>query len=81
MVHTYFRFVPGNMKNGTSLTFAYGPHMCIGKNFALTEINIVIIQLLRNFKFEVDPDRLKFKRRVTLGIIHYPPITIRVLPL
>ena len=64
------------MKNGTSLTFSYGPRMWIGKNFALTEIKIVIIELLRNFKFLVDPDRLKFKRRVMVGVRHYPPITI-----
>ena len=35
------------------LTFAYGPRMCLGRNFALTEVKTVLTVLIRNFTFEL----------------------------
>ncbi|KAJ5371830.1 Cytochrome P450 E-class group I [Penicillium concentricum] len=35
------------------VTFGYGARSCLGKNIALVEINLYIVQLLRHFKLEI----------------------------
>lgn len=39
------------------LPFSIGPRSCIGQQFALTQIKVVLCELLRNFHFELDPER------------------------
>lgn len=34
-----------------SATFSNGPRICIGKMFALLEVKIVLIELIRNYRF------------------------------
>ncbi|KAJ5971321.1 Cytochrome P450 E-class group I [Penicillium vulpinum] len=34
-------------------TFGYGARSCLGKNIALVEINLYVVQLLRHFKLEI----------------------------
>ena len=44
------------------LPFLLGPRMCLGYKFALTEMKLILIYLLKNFKFEPVPG-LQIKRR------------------
>ena len=44
------------------LPFLLGPRMCLGYKFAMIEMKIILIYLLRNFKFEPVPG-LKVKRK------------------
>ena len=71
----------GGINNGTSFTFGFGPYSCIGQNFAVLEIEVAIIQLLRNLKFVIDPDHINFTRSFKGTLKHYPPIIIRVIKL
>lgn len=49
------RFAPGTrIRPFTHMPFTVGPRNCIGKNFALMEIKIVLSKMLTNFTF-VDP--------------------------
>ena len=52
------------------LPFLLGPRMCLGYKFAMIEMKIVLIHLLRNFRFESVPG-LKVKRK-TGGITMRP---------
>lgn len=74
-------FEGSKIKNGTSFTFGYGPYNCVGKNFAIQEIKIVLIKLLQNFKFSIDEENLKTFRKVFLTLKYFPSIKIRVMPL
>ena len=68
----------GDIKTGTSFTFGYGPHSCIGKNFAMQEMKIVIVRLLQQFKFAIDAGNDEFIRKVRLTLVTIPNIKIRV---
>jgi len=49
------RFLPqnaGNVKPFTHIPFGAGRRMCLGKNFALQEMQITIIRLIQMFEFE-----------------------------
>ncbi|XP_057317679.1 cytochrome P450 3A16-like isoform X2 [Hydractinia symbiolongicarpus] len=74
-------FEGSKLKNGTSFTFGYGPYNCVGKNFAIQEIKIVLIKLMQNFKFSIDEENLKTFRKVFLTLKYFPSIKIRVMPL
>ncbi len=39
------------------LPFGDGPRLCIGSNFALTEIQLIVATLVRRFRFELMPGR------------------------
>ena len=61
-------FNPDRWMDGKSLDlyaflpFLLGPRMCLGYKFALLEMKIILIHLLKNFKFEAVPG-LKIKRK------------------
>lgn len=76
------RYIEGSgIKNGTILSFGYGPYNCIGKNFAMQEMKVVLVRLLQNFRFEVDSENLNFYKRTMLTINLFPSVKIRVIKL
>jgi len=48
-------------------TFSYGPASCIGYRFAITEFQVILIELIDSFSFSVSED--KKIRRVSSGIM------------
>lgn len=65
------RFEPENVKarpNFTYFPFGGGPRLCIGQNFAMMEMQLILIELTRNFDFELVEDK---------EIVPQPLITLR----
>jgi cytochrome P450 len=65
------RFLPENSTGrprGAYLPFGAGPRTCIGLNFAMTEILVVLTLLLQRFRVELamDPARVRAEPSVTL---------------
>jgi len=51
------RFEPAHVKarqRGVYIPFGLGPRMCIGNNFALMEIQLIIMMITQRFDFELD---------------------------
>ena len=48
--------------------FTFAPRDCIGKNFALMEMRVILLHLLRSFKFELAPESRDFDRATYLGV-------------
>lgn len=45
-------------------TFISGPRICLGKGFAMLEIKAILIELVRNFKFEATSPKVEFQRQM-----------------
>jgi cytochrome P450 len=55
--------LPETITNYAFLTFLQGPRNCIGRRFAETEMKVLMVNLIRNFKFdEVEKGRVVEKR-------------------
>ncbi len=55
------RFAPERTKErhrGVYMPFGLGPRMCIGNNFALMEIQLIIMMMVQGFDFELDTEHL-----------------------
>ena len=53
------RFSPESKKSRdpyTYIPFGHGPHNCIGMRFALMEMKLVLMQILKRFTLEVAPE-------------------------
>ncbi|HMQ46456.1 MAG TPA: cytochrome P450 [Saprospiraceae bacterium] len=51
------RFAPGREQHSFAyLPFGGGPRLCIGNNFALMEMQLVLVNVLQRYRFEVLPD-------------------------
>ena len=59
------------------LPFFIGPRMCLGYKFALVELRVLLVILLRHFRFDVIPG-LKFKRRLALTMKPNPPLKLHI---
>ena len=59
-------------------SFGYGPFACVGKHFALLEIKVTIVRLLKKFKFTIDPECEKYRSRLLITMKLYPDLKIRV---
>jgi len=55
------------------LTFADGQKICLGKDFAITELKAALSVLIRNFTFEL-PDGVETKLDFHLGILTRPKV-------
>lgn len=76
------RFLPENSLSrirGAYLPFGAGPRTCIGMNFAITEILVVLALLLQHFRFElaVNPETIQMEPSVTLRPRPGVPIRLR----
>ncbi|MEO1286185.1 MAG: cytochrome P450 [Chloroflexota bacterium] len=74
------RFAPENRDNiqkFTYLPFGSGTHRCMGDNFALLEMQLIMITMLQHFTYAI-PDGFEIEPRpiVTLGIEGGLPITV-----
>ena len=59
------------------LPFGGGPRLCIGMQFALMEMKIVLRHLILNFDFKaMEPGLVHMKPLVTLGMSSNLPITL-----
>ena len=67
-----------DLQRGTFLTFGYGPYACIGKHFAMVEMKVTIAQLLKSFRFTIDPECEEFIRRIAVTIKLIPDLKIRI---
>ena len=75
---TSFIYFSGGLKNGPMFSFGYGPFACVGKHFALLEIKVTIVRLLKKFKFTIDPECEKYNSRLLITLKLYPDLKIRV---
>jgi cytochrome P450 len=78
------RFSPENSAGrprGAYLPFGAGPRTCIGLNFAVTEILVVLVLLLQRFRLElaIDPRSIRPEPSVTLR--PNPGVPVRLLRL
>ena len=60
--------------------FQAGPRICLGKDLAIYEIKVLMVELLRKFRFELPPekipkDRVEFEKDVAMlnGVPVYKP--------
>lgn len=52
------RWVNGEKRPAFShIAFGGGPHLCLGQNFALVEMKLILAQLLRGYQWELTPDQ------------------------
>jgi len=58
--------------------FGYGPRMCVGARFSEAETKILLVHLLRDWKFHFDPNHQKFKVKLeaAFSAVPYPEMTI-----
>lgn len=78
------RFLPENSAGrprGAYLPFGAGPRTCIGLNFAMTEILVVLALLLQRFRVElaIDPARINAEPSVTLRPNPGVPVRLRLV--
>lgn len=76
------RFAPGNAEQIDPFAyfpFGAGPHICIGKSFAMMEISLVIATILQQYEAELSPDQreISFDARVSLRAKDDIPVTLR----
>ncbi|KAK7438894.1 hypothetical protein VKT23_017821 [Stygiomarasmius scandens] len=74
---------PSNGVYSNLLTFGGGAHSCIGWRFALQEMQVFLVQMIRNFYFALPKD-IKIKREMALGsipVIEGDPSKEQSLPL
>ncbi|MCB0631882.1 MAG: cytochrome P450 [Saprospiraceae bacterium] len=73
------RFSPENRKKIPAyayLPFGGGPRLCIGNNFAIMEMQLILVEMLRRYRFELIPGQeIEMKALITLR--PYPGIRMR----
>ncbi|KAG6816197.1 hypothetical protein H0H87_007828 [Tephrocybe sp. NHM501043] len=55
------------------LTFSDGPRICLGKTFAITELKIVLLVLIKNYKFEM-PEGPETELGIHRGLLDRPKL-------
>jgi cytochrome P450 len=76
------RFLNEKIDSYTWLPFSLGPRQCLGINFAMLELRIVLAFLLRKFRFLPDPNtKAKFDYDITTTIIPAKGHTLLLEPI
>ena len=75
------RYLNGSVPSvpASYVTFGYGPYSCIGQHFAMVEIKVLVISLLRKFHITADPQFQKYSTKTFITIKANPPITLRLV--
>ena len=60
------RFLDDSINRDAYIPFGMGPRTCSGANFAILELKVVLITLLREYKFESCGDKCQVDARATL---------------
>ena len=78
-------FLPERFLNGSGAsvaasytTFGYGPYSCIGQHFAMVEIKVLVMHLLRKFHFTADPEFRTYETTSFITIKARPQLTLRL---
>jgi cytochrome P450 len=60
--------------NPESLTFGYGVHACPGRFFAINEMKVILVELIRNYDFRMaDPSQNSDSMRHLRDLLIVPP--------
>ncbi len=58
------------------IPFGAGPRKCIGMEFSITEMKIIMVLMLSKFEFSIDPD---FETNVKYGMTTYPEQGLKMI--
>lgn len=75
------RFLPQNSAGrlrGSYLPFGAGPRTCVGLNFAMTEILVVLALLLQRFRIKLAVDSFQIKAEPSVTLRPNPGVPIRL---
>ena len=75
------RFLPRNSSGrprGAYIPFGAGPRTCVGLNFAMTEILVVLALLLQRFRFELAVDSAGIKAEPSVTLRPDPGVPVRL---
>jgi cytochrome P450 len=76
------RFTPeqtARRPKGAYFPFLGGPHQCIGNEFAMVEMQLIVALVLRQFDLELAPDQV-IRPRASIVLRHSGPVRIIVKP-
>ncbi|TRY55776.1 hypothetical protein DNTS_025632 [Danionella cerebrum] len=63
-----------------SLSFGFGPRQCLGRRIAETEMQLFLIHMLENFRFEKQR-QLEVKSTFELILLPEKPIMLTIIPI
>ena len=69
------------MKPLSWIPFGYGAYDCIGKKFAMLEMKVVLVHVLRKFRVEPDPSFKDFKVTFLFTRNVDPPVSVKLIPI
>ncbi|MEM6830197.1 MAG: cytochrome P450, partial [Bacteroidota bacterium] len=65
-----------NINKNSYMPFGAGPRKCIGMDFSKAEMKVIMVLMLMNFEFDIDPD---FTVKTAYGMTAYPENGLKML--